>query len=98
VNAQDVLEMTMLIALGVALTFPVGFAIMIFANRKPVEQKYGRLSNGGVLFDQVFQPTAYVAREEWESQKIIPVPAPSPDKGPGVIDFESGTVEISLDR
>lgn len=90
------IEIGMLVSLGVAMVFPIGFAITVFANRKPVEQKYGRLSNGGVLFDQVFQPTAYEAREEWESQKMIPIPAPSPDNGLGAVDFDNGTVNITV--
>lgn len=30
--------------------------------------------------------------------QIVPVPAPSPDKGPGVIDFDDGTVTIEIDE
>lgn len=39
--------------------------------------------------DELFHPSAHNARLAWEQEQIIPAPAPTPDKGPGVI--EEGT-------
>ncbi|MBY0688498.1 hypothetical protein [Microbacterium marinilacus] len=60
-----------------------------------LEKKYP-LQGGGSAFDAVFRPTAHDADLEWQSLKIVPVPAPSPDKGPGVIDFDAGRIEIRV--
>ncbi|MER7797799.1 hypothetical protein [Microbacterium sp. NPDC096154] len=51
---------------------------------------------GGV--DAVWRPSAHDADMEAASLRIIPVPAPTPDRGPGVVDFENGTIEIALDE
>ncbi|WP_322411317.1 hypothetical protein [Microbacterium invictum] len=43
-------------------------------------------SSGGLLgFDELFHPAAHDARLAWEAEQQIPVPAPTPDRGPGVI-------------
>lgn len=55
------------------------------------------LQGAGGAFDAVWRPSAHDADREAQSLKIIPVPAPTPDKGPGVLDFEAGTIEIQLD-
>lgn len=48
------------------------------------------LSSGGLLgFDELFHPTAYDARIQWEAEQEIPAPAPTPDRGPGVIEYGS---------
>ena len=55
------------------------------------------LSSGGLLgFDELFHPTAYDARIQWEAEQEIPAPAPTPDRGPGVIEFGNRiTIEIT---
>jgi len=54
------------------------------------------ISGAGGAFDAVWRPSAEEAKVEWESAKLMIVPAPSPDTGPGVIDFEGGRVEIAV--
>lgn len=47
-------------------------------------------SSAGLLgFDDLFHPSAHNARVIWEPEQVIPVPAPTPDKGPGVIEAGS---------
>ena len=55
------------------------------------------LSSGGLLgFDELFHPSAHNARIAWEAEQEIPAPAPTPDKGPGVIEAGSRIViEVS---
>ncbi len=44
-------------------------------------------SSGGLLgFDELFQPSAASARVAWEAEQQLPAPAPTPDRGPGVIE------------
>lgn len=47
----------------------------------------GGPSSGGLLgFDELFQPSAASARVAWEAEQQLPAPAPTPDRGPGVIE------------
>ena len=55
------------------------------------------LQGAGSAMDAVWRPSAHDADIEAQSLKIVPIPAPSPDKGPGVLDFENGTIEIHVD-
>lgn len=54
-------------------------------------------SGGGLLgMDELFHPAAYNARLIWVAEQIIPVPAPTPDKGPGVIEAGSRiTIDVA---
>lgn len=56
------------------------------------------LQGASGAFDAVWRPSAHDADQEAQSLKIIPVPAPTPDQGPGVIDFDNGTIEIQLEE
>ncbi|WP_456285055.1 hypothetical protein [Microbacterium sp. JZ101] len=49
-------------------------------------------------FDALWRPSAHEADQAWHALQIVPVPAPSPDQGPGVIDFDDGTVTIEIDE
>ena len=53
-------------------------------------------SSGGLLgIDEFFYPSAHNARAVWEAEQIIPAPAPTPDKGPGVIEAGARiTIEV----
>jgi len=62
-----------------------------------LRRKY-TISGAGGAFDAVWRPSAEDAKIAWESTKLLIVPAPSPDAGPGVIDFDAGTVEIDASR
>lgn len=55
------------------------------------------LQGAGGAFDAVWRPSAHDADREAQSLKIIPVPSPTPDRGPGVIDFTGNTIELELD-
>jgi hypothetical protein len=56
------------------------------------------LQGAGSAMDAVWRPSAHDADIEAQALKIIPVPAPSPDTGPGVLDFDNGTIEIHVDE
>ncbi|APF34757.1 hypothetical protein [Microbacterium paludicola] len=67
------------------LSVPVVFIGSAFATRR--RDDASQPSSGGLLgFDELFHPAAHNARLTWEVEQELPVPAPSPDKGPGVID------------
>lgn len=70
------------------LTIPVVFAWVGFSTRRRQRaDAHSELSSGGLLgFDELFQPSAHSARIIWEAEQEIPVPAPTPDKGPGIIE------------
>ncbi|MFY9714264.1 MAG: hypothetical protein WAK00_12385, partial [Microbacterium sp.] len=66
-------------------------------SKKPVEEKYRDSSGGGLVgvFDAVWSPSAHEAAQERDSQQRLAVPAPTPDKGPGVIAAGSRiTIEV----
>jgi len=48
--------------------------------------------------DAVWRPAVHDADMEAQSLKIVPVPAPTPDRGPGVLDFENGSIEIVVEH
>lgn len=81
--------------IGLILAVPVVLAgvglTTRFRSRKGEQISSGAL--GGI--DEVFHPSGYNARTEWDAQQEIPEPAPTPDKGPGVI--EGGRITIALD-
>jgi hypothetical protein len=52
------------------------------------------LQGAGSAMDAVWRPAAHDADMEAQSLKVVPVPAPTPDRGPGVLDFENGSIEI----
>lgn len=75
--------------LGVAVLalVPAGFAIGGAIAWRQGRALHSRSpSSGGTLgIDEFFYPSAHNSRLAWEQEQIIPVPAPTPDKGPGVI-------------
>ncbi|GAA1845414.1 hypothetical protein ACFQZV_10005 [Microbacterium koreense] len=72
----------------VVLAIPVVFACVGYAlRRRSKADGVPQPSSGGLLgFDELFHPSAHSARIVWEAEQEITVPAPTPDKGPGVIE------------
>lgn len=84
---------TITIILGV----PIVFAAVAYSSRR--RQRRGDRdapSSAGLFgFDELFHPSAHNARIIWEAEQEIPVPAPTPDKGPGVIEADARiTIEV----
>ena len=85
-----------MLALFAALAAAAIWIVVAQTSSRPLEKKYGRLSSGGALFNEAFHPTGAQALKAWEQDKLVEVPAPSPDKGPGAVDFDAGTVRIDV--
>ncbi|MFB7250841.1 hypothetical protein [Microbacterium sp. NPDC056234] len=68
-------------------------------SRRPIEEKYRGMAGGGLVgvFDAVWSPSAHEAGQERDRQQRSSVPAPTPDKGPGVMDA-SGRIVIEVDE
>ncbi|MEH3090247.1 MAG: hypothetical protein PGN24_11870 [Microbacterium arborescens] len=85
--------------LSVAIVVSVPIILLAVAFTSHRNQRSGRpdaLSSGGLLkFDELFHPTAHAARIQWEAEQEIPIPAPTPDKGPGVI-LEGNKITIEI--
>lgn len=76
---------------------PVSFAIGGAIAWRQGRALQSSSSSGGTLgIDEFFYPSAQNARLAWEQEQIIPVPAPTPDKGPGVIGAD-GRIVIEID-
>jgi hypothetical protein len=74
----------------IVLAIPVAFVVIALVTRFRQREGDGGPSSGGLLgIDELFHPSGHDARIAWEAQRQILVPAPSPDRGPGVI--EAGT-------
>jgi hypothetical protein len=85
-------------AIGIVLAIPIVFWVVGIATRR--RHHAGDVtapSSAGLLgFDELFHPSAHNARIAWEAEQEIPAPAPTPDKGPGVIEAGSRIViEVS---
>lgn len=78
-------------AIAIVLLTPLVFAAVGIVTRfRPPDGEAGMSSSGGLLgIDEFFHPSAENARAAWEAEQVIPAPAPTPDRGPGVI--EAGT-------
>lgn len=63
--------------------------------RDRLDRKYPLSGAAGAL-DAGWSPTAHEASLAREAEKLTIAQAPTPDKGPGVIDFSSGTVRIDI--
>lgn len=84
----------------IVLAIPVVFAGVGFSMRRRQKMVgHSQPSSGGLLgFDELFHPSAHDARIVWEAEQEIPIPAPTPDKGPGVIEARRRIVlEIAAD-
>ena len=70
------------------LAIPVVFAGVGFSTRRRQRgDTHSQPSSGGLLgFDELFHPSAHNARAVWEAEQEIPIPAPTLDRGPGVIE------------
>jgi hypothetical protein len=74
------------------VAIPVAFVVIALVTRFRPHDDEGRggAPLGGLLgVDEIFHPSGAEGRAAWEAQQQILVPAPSPDRGPGVI--EAGT-------
>ncbi|MEV8241936.1 hypothetical protein AB0O90_16955 [Microbacterium testaceum] len=85
---------------AVVLCVPFVFAAVAYAvGRRQRRAGASPVSSGGLLgFDELFHPAAHDARIVWEAEQEIPLPAPTPDRGPGVI--EAGgriTIEVAAE-
>lgn len=51
-------------------------------------RRTGRALSAGALggIDEFFHPAAHEARLIWEAEQVLPLPMPSPDRGPGIIE------------
>lgn len=80
---SDVFGWLTIAALALApVSFAIGGAI---AWRQGRALQSSSISGGTFGMDELFYPSANNARLAWEQEQIIPAPAPTPDKGPGVI-------------
>lgn len=75
-------------AIATVMAVPVVFtAVAVGSRRRHRAGDGGAPSSGGLLgIDELFHPSAHNARMQWEAEQSIPVPAPTPDRGPGVIE------------
>lgn len=84
-------------AIAIILSVPAVFAAVAFSTRRRHRAgDHDAPSSAGLLgFDELFHPSAHNARIIWEAEQEIPVPAPTPDKGPGVIEAGARiTIEV----
>ncbi|WP_261167202.1 hypothetical protein [Microbacterium sp. Marseille-Q6965] len=72
------------------------WVVVVMNSSVPLERKYGQSSSGAALFNEAFHPSAANALKTWEQDKRTIVPAPSPDKGPGIIDVDKGTIRLDI--
>lgn len=82
---------------ALVLCIPVVFVAVGVASLRHRDQADGSTpSSGGLLgVDELFHPAAHEARLAWETEQQIPVPAPTPDRGLGVIaDGTSIVIEV----
>lgn len=72
------------------------FGMMHTFSRKPVEEKYENVANGGLVgvFDSVWSPTAHEASQERDRQTQRTAPAPSPGDPPGKIRGDRIVIDI----
>ncbi|GAA1940245.1 hypothetical protein GCM10009775_35190 [Microbacterium aoyamense] len=82
---EDLLGWT---TIAIVLGIPIVFIAVAASTRHRQRSRDPRAtSSGGLLgFDELFHPTAHDARLQWEAEQELPAPAPSPDRGPGVIE------------
>ena len=68
-------------------------------SRRSIEEKYRGMANGGLVgvFDAVWSPSAHEASQERDRQQRASIPAPTPDKGPGVMGAD-GRIVIEVDE
>ncbi|MFB8190726.1 hypothetical protein ACFC14_15505 [Microbacterium sp. NPDC055988] len=86
---------TVIIVLGMGPALLI-FGMMHTFSRKPVEEKYEHVANGGLVgvFDSVWSPTAHEASQERDRQTQRTAPAPSPGDPPSRID--AGRIVIDV--
>ena len=80
----------------VVVLIAIFLATPAYLRRHPDKRGSGSPGSGllGAAFDNVFHPSAVVAREELDEQQRLVVPAPSPDGDKGISD--GGRIRIDL--
>lgn len=76
--------LAMVLVAGPAL---IVYGMMHTFSRKPIEEKYEGMANGGLVgvFDSVWSPSAHEAAVERDHQTARTAPAPSPGDPPSPI-------------
>lgn len=76
------------LTVAVVLAVPAVFVgVAASARRRHRHGDGAAPSSGGLLgIDELFHPSAHNARMQWEAEQSIPIPSPTPDRGPGVIE------------
>ena len=93
---KDILGWGMLILfVGMGPVLLIAMMMHVFS-RKPIEKKYERAANGGLVgvFDAVWSPTAHEAAIERDRQTKRTAPAPSPGDPPSKIDGDRIVIDV----
>lgn len=81
--------------IGMLFVLPLCLGALAHSTRRQSRNGTAPSSGGLLGIDEFFYPSAHNARAVWEAEQIIPAPAPTPDKGPGVIEAGARiTIEV----
>lgn len=68
------------------------------ARRRRRGDKMARPAGGTLGFDEVWRPSAAESQVVWEAEQVTPIPAPTPDLGPGLIHGNRIVIEAATLR